>query len=141
MTKTRVGGARFATLRSPVGHGIPFGWVGCPTKSRGTDYLSPTGGPLKLAASGTCLGPKGPGKCNDQACTWTDKEKVTNVTFQFPDVHWVRHHSHVASLAVEILCRRRMATPSANCEPCHQTSHERYPYDAPDYTPSNSASI
>ncbi len=30
------GGARFATLRSPVGHGIPFGWVGCPMKGRDT---------------------------------------------------------------------------------------------------------
>ncbi len=75
------------------------------------------------------------------ACTWQGKKKVTNVKFQCPDVRWFKHHSHVASMAAQILCRRHMATPAANCEQCHQTSDERYPYDAPYYTPSNSASI
>ena len=43
-----------------------FGWVAGPLKSRDAVYLSPTGGLLeKPAASGMCLGPKGPGEPNN----------------------------------------------------------------------------
>ena len=60
-------GSKIRTVRSLVGHGIHFGWVAGPMKSRDAVYLSPTRGPSeKLAASGMCLGPKDPGEHNDR---------------------------------------------------------------------------
>jgi hypothetical protein len=58
---------KIRTVRSLVGHDIPFGWVADPMKSQDYVYLSSTGGSLeKLAASGMCLGPKDPGEHNDR---------------------------------------------------------------------------
>src|SRR6266566_4644425 len=61
------GGGKIWTVRSQVGHGIHFGWVASPMKSRVAVYLSPTRGSWEnLAASGMCLGPKDPGEHNDR---------------------------------------------------------------------------
>ena len=57
----RKGGDKIRTVRSLVGHGIPFGWVASPMKSRDAVYLSPTDkSSEKFAASGMCLGLKDP---------------------------------------------------------------------------------
>ena len=62
--KERKGGrGNIRIVRSQVGHGIRFGWVAGPLKSRDVVYLSPTqGSSEKLAASGMYLGPKDPGE-------------------------------------------------------------------------------
>jgi hypothetical protein len=123
---------------------MPFGWVAGPLKSRDAVYLSPRG--RSSEKSGRCLGPKGPGSpLSDQSRSCTpaggQAEKKTNVKFRCSDVHWVRHHSHVASLPAEVFRRGCIATPAANCEPCHQTSDQGHPDDAPDDAPRDSASI
>jgi hypothetical protein len=74
--------------------------------------------------------------------TWPRGKKKTNVKSGSPGVHWVRHHTHVAAPSTaDIIRRRRVASPTANCEPCHQTSHQGHPGDTPDDTPRDSASI
>jgi hypothetical protein len=61
------GGGKIRTVRSLVGHGMPFDWIAGPTKSRDSVYLILTGKSLwKLAAPGMCLGPKDPGEHIDQ---------------------------------------------------------------------------
>jgi hypothetical protein len=39
-------GNKIRTVRSPVGHGMSFGWVAGPMKSRDSVYSSPMGGSL-----------------------------------------------------------------------------------------------
>ena len=115
--------------------------------NRDSVYLSPMGkSSEKLAASGMCLGPKDPGNTMirsitvSYAFTWLS-EKTTNVKFRSPDVHWVRHHTHIASLAADIIRRWCVASPAANCVPCHQTSDQGHHSDSPDDSPRDSASI
>jgi hypothetical protein len=141
------GRGKIRTLRAQVGHGIHFGWVAGPMKSRDAVYLSPMrGSSEKLAASGMCLGPKDPGEHNNRINHGLVRlrgraNKKTNVKFGSPYVHWVRHHTHVASLAADVIRRRCVASPAANSEPCHQTSDQGHPDDTPDDTPSDGASI
>jgi hypothetical protein len=42
--ETKGVGGKIRTVRSLVGHGMPFGWVAGPMKSQDSVYLSPTGG-------------------------------------------------------------------------------------------------
>lgn len=69
------------------------------------------------------------------------EKKRTNVKFGSHNVHWVWHCTHVASLAADIIRRRRVASPAASYEPYHKTSDQGHPDDTSNDAPRDSASI
>jgi len=101
----------------------------------------------KLAAAGMWLGPKDPEHNHPinhdlvRLHVAERERKKTNIKSGSPNVHWVRHYTHVASLNTDIIRRRRVASSAANCEPCHRTSDQSDPDDTTDDTPRDSASI